>query len=773
MHSSLFSEHSASRERGSKGREEVGVRECPSAVRQVDRERERKKERKKERQRERETKSLHDAQEEHWLPALPIAGIADEEDDVVPEEDLRTCRRIQSGFAALSIDPRPQVSYTSRPTLVRHLAAIAEGSTRAQKGNLEDVLRYIHSLHIAKAVRPLCFFQQMAFDETPLKLKVSFGGGHTLETGRVVAVQSEWAILIKDLTVSENEDPSASYWLLRGHVSPQLKACDRETGECYACVLQATIPRPDPGLLQIFDSTVLLAESDEAGANSRALRLFSPQYEDPVCLHLFCLLHKVHSVASKTFSLIRPELRGVARTLLVLHQPGVMAKMKTALKEEIAKQFDYQEVDALCPLSDDAQAYRSNILKFFTPKRGRRPAVIVDILSQTIFNGDWRRVGKVTHRCNRATNCCRTREEALEKAQRWGCRLISALGVRLLNRGNWLAWHECLDLLAVLLGMHGLMPIVFSKAISKSAARGAARGPDMPDMELDVRLEEVADEVGDAGGPLDMDDRVQIMRYEQAQHRKDAMNWLFSANGHQDPFQTVFTLKVALAGEIKMMATLVEACSARKKIIQLQSQLDGMVADGSNSFTMVSVVQGEECSAMLETALTNLTTEALWVHFPHTELEVGRIWRLMLRPSSVAFQLVWQQLQRYPSRLFRLLGPDGAAERAHLLEARECVLDDFSLHYRKKYATDEALQSPEARQTLAAAATMCTGNTFSTEVLHSKNARRCRSRHHTHAMTLPTLAYQHLNCSAPDWLQKLAEPENGQEEVDACVWQLD
>ena len=693
------------------------------------------------------------------MPALPVEG--DEDEDARPESDqeLTIWQKVKNDFAVLCLDPHPQVAYTARPVLMRYLAAIAEGSLRGQHKNLEDVLRYVHSLHTAQAVKACCFFQKMAFDETPLKLKVSFGMDHTLETGRIVAVQSEWGMLIQDLTMIAHEDPSASYVFLRGHSCPQLKASDRETGESYACVLQACLKAPEPALLKMFGSRVLVAESDEAGANTRAMRMFSPQYDDVVTLHLYCLLHKIHNVASKTFSLVTSDLRGVARTLLVLHQPGVLHKMKKALSEEIAKQFEYEPVDVLRPMSDEAEAYRSNVLKYFKPKRGRRPAVIVEVLAKRIFNGDWRHVGKVIHRCAPDSCGCKSREDALQKAQRWGCRLISALGVRLLNRGNWLAWHECLNLLGVLLGMHKLLPTIFSQAISKTADRRGGAAADIGNLEHDISLDEVVGGVGDVGGPVDMDERVQLLRFEQAQHRKDAMSWLFSADG-QDPYGVVFKLRVALSGEIKMMADVVELCSVRSKIQQVRSHMvNDMANDSSNSFAMVSLAKGNECRVVLETALTDLTNAALWWHLPHTELEVGSIFRMLLRPAAATFQLVQQQLERYPTRLFRLLGEERRQEAEHVFQVRTCVLDDFSLHFREQYPTPAAILGQEARQTLAAAASMCTGNTFATEVLHSKNARRSRSRHQTHAMTLPTLAYQHLSSSAPDWLQKLVEPE--------------
>eukprot|EP00971_Amphidinium_carterae_P351657 6492213-Amphidinium_carterae.1 len=230
------------------------------------------------------------------------------------------------------------------------------------------------------------------------------------------------------------------------------------------------------------------------------------------------------------------------------------------------------------------------------------------------------------------------------------------------------------------------------------------------------------------------------------------------------------------------MASMVESTSASQKIQRLHHHLSSPDQNHREHFFVVDLVTGRAVNKMIKSQLENLTSVANWVFLPCTEEEASTAWRLNMRPAATAFQLIQQLLERYPLRLFKLLLPNPESERERLLAARACTLDEFSLHFRSTYNSHEALQSQEAWQVLCAFASVTRGNTFSTEVLHSRNARRCRTRFHTHTMDLCTLALQHCATSCPPWLEMLlakddievgaANPEKSEDTVRSFVLEL-
>eukprot|EP00971_Amphidinium_carterae_P262385 5204690-Amphidinium_carterae.1 len=148
------------------------------------------------------------------------------------------------------------------------------------------------------------------------------------------------------------------------------------------------------------------------------------------------------------------------------------------------------------------------------------------------------------------------------------------------------------------------------------------------------------------------------------------------------------------------MASMVESTSASQKIQRLHHHLISPDQNQHERFFVVELVTGHAVHKMIKRQLDSLTSVANWVFLPCTEEESSAVWRLNMRPAATAFQLIQQMLERYPLRLFKLLLPNPESEREHLLGARACTLDEFSLHFRNTYNSHEALQSQEAWQVL-------------------------------------------------------------------------
>eukprot|EP00971_Amphidinium_carterae_P347650 6489737-Amphidinium_carterae.2 len=663
------------------------------------------------------------------LPYVADLEQAPEGPEFAAEEGC-SFKRVASCFSDLCSDPHPQVSWASHKTLLRYLRSVAEASLQSQRSNLEHLLQYLLALQRAGGLRLVLLVNKCSFDETPLKLNVSFEKEKGLETSRVLAIESSWGILVKDLVCGS--DSAAAYTFYHGHCSPQLKAGDRETGEVYAVALEKCLPRLQH-VEKSFDLSVFVAETDEAGANGRALRQLAGVYPDSSLLHIHCLLHKLHSCAAKTFDLFKPELKGISRTLLVLQQPGVFSKLKSVYREDIAQNLEYVEVDELTPLPPAAVAFRETVLRFLKPSR-RRPGVLLCVTAEKLFNADWRQAGRFIHRCKRGSGCCSGRDDAVKKMQRWINKLMSGLGNRILNRGNWLAWQECLPLLGVLLAMHMRLPALLVNTLQKAKlvmSRAAALGPVADNMAAssDAFAVEVSLELSTATC-VDNSDKIALLRFEQAQHRREAVAWLTQADGI-DPLGSVLKLRVACDGEIDMMAQMVAGTCAAAQVQRLKPDHTSQEVQ-SKQFFVLDVVSGDYVRQMCRTQLEHLNNADIWATLPHTEAEVGTVWRLVLRPAATAFQLVEQMISRFPLRVFRLLLEGAAEEASRLLEARACTLDDFSLQFRNTFGTIEAMTSECARQVLSSVLSMSSAHTFSTEVLHSVNARRCRTRVHTH-----------------------------------------
>ena len=209
--------------------------------------------------------------------------------------------RVVTDFEALCKQPHPQVNYVGRAALLKHMKAVAEAARRSQQFSLLDTMRYVSGLQQAGAVRGLLFQMHVLFDETPLRLKVGFDNeGQVVESAKVVVIEVAWSILFKELYTQDANDPK-NFVLVQGHWSPTTLCGDRETGECYAGMLQRAIPLPrDIGAQFKFNSK--LWETDEAGANARAAQLWGCQFSGSLDIHLFCNLHKDTCCSSENIS---------------------------------------------------------------------------------------------------------------------------------------------------------------------------------------------------------------------------------------------------------------------------------------------------------------------------------------------------------------------------------------------------------------------------------------------------------------------------------------
>ena len=638
--------------------------------------------------------------------------------------------QVAARFRSLSASDSPAASdLCSNSSLQRYMASVAYGSKDCQVAVVHQIFQYIQTMQAAGSFEPILFVQQIHFDESPLKLKVSFSddAGADLQIGKVVAVQVKWIFLVGDLrALDDHEHVDAApclrdHLLLTGTMSSQVRACDKGTGEALACVLRSCMLQH--GAQAGFKTSLLLYEADSLGANDRCINLLRGEYPSSVILRLRCLCHRVHTSAQRTFSMWPLMLQGVSRTLLVLlQQPGVFAAFRKALVNLVQARCRRVDMNMDIDLPEIAQSHRENCMRYFSPS-SRRGRAVVRSLSMDLFNGDWREK-EVMHRCR---GCCSSLVATQNKMKAWICKLLKTLGRRLLNRGNWLHWQESLPLIALLMSLHNLFFDAFFSAISKATLAAPDDG-------------NAADDPPPVLGDDDAD-RIARWRVEQAEHRQKATEWLQSGRAWHD----LYLCRVALDPEVELMRSFVTMVSREWEAHNLS-----MMKDEGRRHYRVKLLH-EHVHRFMVSATAQMLQADLWTSVTVTQLDVSWCWKTLLRPMSAVFQLVQHELNTFPLKIFELVG--GSEDDAgSFLATPACVLDDFGLHFRRLYDTVDKILAQEAQQTLTAIATLAETNTFKTESFHSMNSRKLSSRRHTHAMTLPVLAVDHLAVAAPSWL---------------------
>ena len=189
-----------------------------------------------------------------------------------------------------------------------------------------------------------------------------------------------------------------------------------------------------------------------------------------------------------------------------------------------------------------------------------------------------------------------------------------------------------------------------------------------------------------------IEDPIREMRFQMLQHRREAIDWFTTS---ANPYHDMYMLKLALSPEIELMRDLVARQGTPANLQRLHNIVDKDVT--GFEFPMVYVASGKPANKFQSNALQHLTNKNFWAHLPQTVATSNTVSRMICRAAAVVFQLMQQQTQRFPTRLFRLIvaGPNVQEAEAHILRAeaakflalRDCVLDRFSQSFRQQYST--------------------------------------------------------------------------------------
>eukprot|EP00971_Amphidinium_carterae_P348558 6490560-Amphidinium_carterae.1 len=155
---------------------------------------------------------------------------------------------------------------------------------------------------------------------------------------------------------------------------------------------------------------------------------------------------------------------GILQTMKVLKSPGNFISFAKA-----AVSVALDRLQLVRDPGPEAASWRHATLSAFapSPSLSAHGAAIVRVMTEKLFNGDWRNEETFQHHC---AGCCPDEEVVREKIRRWLPVLLKALRARLLNQGDWLNWQTSLFFVGFLSRMHGLFSRAFAAAFSTAAA---------------------------------------------------------------------------------------------------------------------------------------------------------------------------------------------------------------------------------------------------------------------------------------------------------------
>eukprot|EP00971_Amphidinium_carterae_P332318 6466419-Amphidinium_carterae.1 len=192
----------------------------------------------------------------------------------------------------------------SRQNTMRRVQAAAECVSQAQVSAFSRVAELSRRLSAAGAWQPVAFVEHILYDETTMDVRASFEVGRQSQgiadrqMARVFAIETHWSLLVKTNVAPGEAKGAEVYTVLKGSMSPAIRASANATGETISDVLHsAELPwrelSGDPPLAPLL---VRVAETDDCAANFRAEAFIMEERKQESSawtrLGLSCLAHK-------------------------------------------------------------------------------------------------------------------------------------------------------------------------------------------------------------------------------------------------------------------------------------------------------------------------------------------------------------------------------------------------------------------------------------------------------------------------------------------------
>ena len=133
--------------------------------------------------------------------------------------------------------------------------------------------------------------------------------------------------------------------------------------------------------------------------------------------------------------------------------------------------------------------------------------------------------------------------------------------------------------------------------------------------------------------------------------------------------------------------------------------------------------------------------DRIWIPCTQVEHVQNNVARYTLRCASVIYEILIRLCRGYPFKVFSLLQSLVAAPVIlQDVQRAPCLFDEWSLQHVRSFPTEEQLCSQESLACPSMMATVCVGNVYNVECMHSKHSRKSKGRAHTHTMALEHLA---------------------------------
>ena len=249
--------------------------------------------------------------------------------------------------------------------------------------------------------------------------------------------------------VSSGDGGFKDHLILAGCFSPSVRAADGIDAESIAATLKTcTVDQLGDGeqLRRLFPVLQRVSESDGAGSNSKAERMWASFWPGVECLQVHCLCHRIHGISERVWSQCPRALTGATRCLLVLTSSTNMERLKAVLMAMIPARL--RVIHGRPQLTDRALAFRKAVLQTWLPcGRWPRKRAILLMVTSVLLNGNWLVPGVLEHRC---FGCCVNREHTVTQIQTYLGLLLDTLRTGTLCRGNWCDWSKPLGVIGVM-----------------------------------------------------------------------------------------------------------------------------------------------------------------------------------------------------------------------------------------------------------------------------------------------------------------------------------
>lgn len=333
--------------------------------------------------------------------------------------------------------------------LTESLCVLAEASVRGERDAALALFQVVRSLASQGRIIPIHFAFGRKYDETPLKLRVSwesFGGKRETDdepAAKLLLVERRFSMVlaekIEQAEMSDDDFAKAQgqkALLIRGRLSTVLRVFANMTAASLKHALQHALLPFSPG--QVFRQEDTIITTDEHASNKKAELYIQEDAravnEKASFLHVICDVHKCSGVAKKTLALDPDLITKCIQVALFLRQSGAMSRFRRSFVAVLVGSLKVVRGNAGIEASDHREAVINTFLAGTSPKTASFRVAVGSLL-----NGDWRS-GEIRHYCN---GCCSSRG-ATEKALRdFVVPGFVGRKIKVFPRGNWCGADMC------------------------------------------------------------------------------------------------------------------------------------------------------------------------------------------------------------------------------------------------------------------------------------------------------------------------------------------